>query len=214
MARLSVGYYVYTDSFTLSTSVSARIDDIVFPMLGWRKGRRETLLSEEDSLWGEDTLGWGQPLWEDTSAFPAPGLDSLPSDSLAPDSLPTEEKETFIERFSESRLSVQDSWTMDGVHMLTLSTSLYLPWETELRLNLGTNLSKDEDKENWQDYIANYNLSLVKGLHCWEAVFEVKPNDPTDLSLANLDWSLYVRIKALPEIRFGEGMFEQFTGGR
>jgi hypothetical protein len=92
-------------------------------------------------------------------------------------------------------------------HMLSARTQLFLPFEIELNLSVGFNLT--EPQSSFRDYIASYNMSLVKGLHCWEAVFEVTPKDGLSLAPENLEWNIYVRIKELPDIQFGKGMFKQ-----
>jgi len=210
-ANISMDYYLYTDSFSIRTNASASLDKLLFPLFGLR----ERGVVEEDTIpW--DSLGIERG---DTAAF-----DSIvrlqPPDSMviSEDSLyrPYEEKETFLERFSKSKLSLENSWgirsdSLGGVgksdHMVSARTQLFLPFEIELNLNVATNLSKP--KERWQDYIASYNLSLVKGLHCWEAVFEVTPKDAFGWGLDNLEWNLYVRIKELPDIQFGKGMLRR-----
>ncbi|MBN2378214.1 LPS-assembly protein LptD [candidate division WOR-3 bacterium] len=214
-ANLSAAYNIYNDTLTLTSNVDLSIDEIVFPLLGWREKRRESRILTEDALWEEDTLG----LWEEEpvdSLFPE---DTSLTDSLPADTLTREEKETFLERFSKSRLYITDYWSLGGQlstqgltttsHMLSLNTALYLPWDIELRLSASTNLTPDS-KQTWKDYLTNYNMELVKGLHCWEMVFEVRSKN---LELESLDWSLYFRIKELPDIQLGKGMFEQFTDG-
>ena|GEM_PF-2403565 len=201
-ANVNMSYNLYTDSFALKTSASASIDKLIFPLFGLR----ERGAVEEDTIpW--DSLGIERG---DTAAF-----DSImrlqPPDSMviSEDSLyrPYEEKETFLARFSKSRLSLEDNWTLNGDHMLSARTQLFFPFEIELNLSVATNLT--EPKARWQDYIASYNLSLVKGLHCWEAVFEVTPTDAFGWGWDNLEWNFYVRVKELPDIQFGKGMLRQ-----
>ena len=201
-ANVNMSYNLYTDSFALKTSASASVDKLLFPLFGLR----------ERGVVEEDTIAWDSLGIErgDTAAF-----DSImrlqPPDSMviSEDSLyrPYEEKETFLARFSKSRLSLEDNWTLNGDHMLSARTQLFLPFEIELNLSVATNLT--EPKARWQDYIASYNLSLVKGLHCWEAVFEVTPQDAFGWGWDNLEWNFYVRIKELPDIQFGKGMLRQ-----
>jgi len=186
--NVNMSYDVYTDSFTLSTYVSAGVERIVFPLLGWR-GRKP---QADTTTPASDTLA-------------APESDSIPSDTLPVDS--HTERETFVERFSRSTLAVEDRWTMNGEHMLSVTTRLYLPLDMELNLSLGSNLS--ESHEHWQDYIVSSSFSLIKGLHCWEAVLELAPRDGLD----NLEWSFYLRIKELPDIEIGRGLLEQLGGG-
>ena len=210
-ANVNMSYNIYTDSFSIRTNASASLDKLLFPLFGLR----------ERGVVEEDTIAWDSLGIErgDTAAF-----DSImrlqPPDSvvMSEDSLyrPYEEKETFLERFSKSKLSLENSWgvrsdSLGGVgksdHMVSARTQLFFPFEIELNLNVATNLSKP--KERWQDYIASYNLSVVKGLHCWEAVFEVTPQDAFGWGWDNLEWNLYVRIKELPDIQFGKGMLRQ-----
>lgn len=201
-ANVNMSYNIYTDSFALKTSASASVDKLLFPLFGLR----------ERGVVEEDTIAWDSLGIErgDTAAF-----DSImrlqPPDSMviSEDSLyrPYEEKETFLARFSKSRLSLEDNWTLNGDHMLSARTQLFLPFEIELNLSVATNLT--EPKARWQDYIASYNLSLVKGLHCWEAVFEVTPQDAFGWGWDNLEWNFYVRVKELPDIQFGKGMLRQ-----
>ncbi|MEA3311491.1 MAG: putative LPS assembly protein LptD [candidate division WOR-3 bacterium] len=210
-ANVNMSYNIYTDSFSIRTNASASLDKLLFPLFGLR----ERGVVEEDTIpW--DSLGIERG---DTAAF-----DSIvrlqPPDSMvrSEDSLyrPYEKKKTFLERFSKSKLSLENSWgirsdSLGGVgksdHMVSARTQLFLPFEIELNLSVATNLSNP--KERWQDYIASYNLSLVKGLHCWEAVFEVTPQDAFGWGLDNLEWNLYVRIKELPDIQFGKGMLRR-----
>ncbi len=210
-ANISMDYNIYTDSFSIRTNASASLDKLLFPLFGLR----ERGVVEEDTIpW--DSLGIERG---DTAAF-----DSIvrlqPPDSvvISEDSLyrPYEEKETFLERFSKSKLSLENSWgvrsdSLGGMgksnHMVSARTQLFLPFEIELNLNVAFNLTEPQD--SFKDYIASYNLSLVKGLHCWEAVFEVTPQDAFGWGLDNLEWNLYVRIKELPDIQFGKGMLRQ-----
>lgn len=201
-ANVNMSYNIYTDSFAIRTNASASVDKLLFPLFGLR----------ERGVVEEDTIAWDSLGIErgDTAAF-----DSImrlqPPDSMviSEDSLyrPYEEKETFLARFSKSRLSLEDNWTLNGDHMLSARTQLFFPFEIELNLSMATNLT--EPKARWQDYIASYNLSLVKGLHCWEAVFEVTPTDAFGWGWDNLEWNFYVRVKELPDIQFGKGMFRQ-----
>jgi hypothetical protein len=201
-ANVNMSYNIYTDSFSIRTNASASLDKLLFPLFGLR----------EPGVVEEDTIPWDSLGIErgDTAAF-----DSImrlqPPDSMviSEDSLyrPYEKRETFLARFSKSKLSLEDNWTLNGDHMVSARTQLFLPFEIELNLNVATNLT--EPKARWQDYIASYNLSLVKGLHCWEAVFEVTPQDAFGWGWDNLEWNLYVRIKELPDIQFGKGMLRQ-----
>lgn len=210
-ANISMDYYIYTDSFSIRTNASASIDKLLFPLFGLR----ERGVVEEDTIpW--DSLGIERG---DTAAF-----DSImrlqPPDSMvmSEDSLyrPYEKKETFLERFSKSKLYLEDSWgartdSLGGLsgaeHMLSTRTQLFFPFEIELNLSVAFNLTEPQD--SFRNYIASYNMSLVKGLHCWEAVFEVTPTDGTGLGWENLEWNIYVRIKELPDIQFGKGMFRR-----
>lgn len=212
------------DSVRLSASVGVNLDQIVFPLLGWEpRGRRtpedtgglaDTLSQEEYP--GFDTLDLSQAdsLAADTT------FDRTPTDTLAADSLlhPHPERESFVRRFSKSRLSIGDIWTLSGdwngletrSHMLTTYADLYFPFETQLRLNLGFNFSQPSGR--FEDYITSYSMSLIKGLHCWEAVFEVRPSNALSWNLDSLEWNVYVRIKELPDIEIGKGLIEQFRG--
>ncbi|MBD3286317.1 hypothetical protein GF359_07200 [candidate division WOR-3 bacterium] len=204
-ANASVSYNIYTDSFTVSTYVTADIDDIVFPLFGLRK--REETVSLEDTTSAPDSLGMMEDAWLD-SMFSADTLtDTL--DSLVGDSVPDmkkEAEETFLERFSKSRISITDNWTMNGDHMLSLASTLYLPWGIDLGLSASTNLT--EAKSTWQDYLANYNIEVVKSLHCWEMVFEMRPV-PRAGARDSIDWSIYFRITEIPDIQLGKGVLKQ-----
>ncbi len=209
-AGFDITYNLYTDDFTLNTSASAQLDKLIFPLFGWRK-----------KGFAKDTIPWDSLGIEygDTATYDSI-MKAQPPDSvvLAEDMLyhPHEERETFVEAFSQSKIYLEDQWKaatdslgeLTGVdHMVSTRMQLFFPYAFEVNMSVSTNLS--EPKSAWQDYVANYNLSIVKGLHCWEAVFELSPGTGTSLTLDNLEWDLYVRIKALPEIRFGEGMFER-----
>jgi hypothetical protein len=210
-ARLSADYYIYTDSFTINTHVSASVDQVLFPLFGLRERK-----AEPDTT---DTLG---------EAYLEPSLlDTLEevADTVSPDTFelaedrlyhPEPKKEPFLKRLSQSRLYLENSLgvrsdSLGGVgkssHMLSARTQLFLPLEMELNLSVGFNLTEPQD--TFKNYIASYNMSLVKGLHCWEAVFEVTPRDGLSLAPENLEWNIYVRIKELPDIQFGKGMFKQ-----
>lgn len=211
-ANVSVDYYIYTDSFTISTYVSASVDQILFPLFGLRERR-----AEPDTI---DTLEMEpfEPSLLDTLEEVEP--DTVPPDTfeLAEDRLyhPEPKKETFLKRLSESRLYLENSWgirsdSLGGVgkssHMLSARTQLFLPLEIELNLSVAFNLTEPQD--SFRNYIASYNMSLIKGLHCWEAVFEVTPRDGLSMAPENLEWSIYVRVKEIPDIQFGKGMFKQ-----
>jgi hypothetical protein len=216
------------DSLRLSTTVGINLDEIIFPLLGWEaRGRRvpEDTLSPEDTLNLDDSSGL-----EEYPGFDTLGLaqtDSLAvdtatdiTDTLAADSLlhPHPEPESFVRRFSRSRLSIGNTWSLSGdwsglrtqSNMLTTYADLYFPFETQLRLNMGFNFS--QPRQRFEDYITSYSMSLIKGLHCWEAVFEIRPSNALSWNLDSLEWNVYVRIKELPDIEIGKGLLETFRG--
>lgn len=202
-ADLRLNYDIYTDSISATISANAHLDRLLFPLLGLK-----TAFPDKDTA---DTLG--------VSEFDSLTLDSLPRDSLLHEH---EKKETFAQRFARSRIYLGSEWGVaanrSGVvdntvsNMLTLNTDFYLPLDMELRFSVAANLS--ERHSDWRDYIAYTNLSISKGLHCWEAVFEVRPNLNTQtFRLDDLNWNLYLRIKEIPEIEVGKGFLERWFGG-
>lgn len=216
-ARVSGGYDVYTTSFTsLQTSLDLRLHDVIFPLLGWEPSSPSSPVTHQSSQSPPS-----EPFSEEIQ-------DSLSIDSLPPDSLPFDtlkspgqhqEEETFVQRFSRSRLTVTDNWTLTpdslshlttSAHMLTLRTDIYLPWELQLQLFTGLNLTEPQD--TFLNYITSYHLTLVKGLHCWEAVFEVAPRNLLDWRLENLEWNFYLRIKDLPDIEISPNIFRSLGG--
>ncbi len=188
-ASLSGGYNIYTDSVTLSSNASLQIHELIFPILGWDK--LEVTSSVSTSL-------------QDTSFVVGDSLELVQNC----DSCSNEPKETFKQRFAKSKLVIGDNWTLNGAHMLFLNTDLYLPLDIKLQLGIDANFSKPQSV--WKEYITNYHLTLGKGLHCWELLFEVRPDRGNRLSLDNLKWDIYVRIKELPDIQIGKGIFSNF----
>lgn len=199
---LRLGYDIYADSVFASVSANVNLDELLFPLFGLRTPRPVRDTTDTTAVTGADSLN----------------LDSLPQDSSLHDH---DKKETFAQRFARSRIYLSSEWggaaNRSGIvdttitNMLTLNTNLYLPLDMELRFGVAANLG--ERHSDWKDYIANTYFSLSKGLHCWEAVFEIRPNLNVDnFRLDDLNWNLYLRIKEIPEIEVGKGFLERFFG--
>lgn len=187
-------FNVYNGNYSLNADLTAQLDRIIFPLIGIKP-------KEENHDTTQDTT-----IRDTTSQFT----------TVKPDTL---EKETFGQRFAKSTFYIRYNWGLQSVNgniipednMLAFNTSIYLP--LEFQINFQTQANFSENKKYWYQYLLAPHLSVIKGLHCWEAAIEIGPKSGTiTLDPADLDWSFYLRIKELPDFEISTKLFKSLTG--
>jgi hypothetical protein len=206
----TMSYNLYSGTTALGANTYVQFDEIIFSLLGLKKGSTHDTSSKDSTFSISPTVDTSM---QDTTVTDTAALDSLRTK-------PKKDEETYIDRLVKSRLSVGYIWgtslSTSGVesrrHMLDFRTDVYLPLDLEVVLGASANFS--EPKADWRNYILAPSLSVIKGLHCWEAVVEVKPKSGVIfLDPDSLEWNFYLRIKELPDIEIGTKLFERLTGG-
>ncbi len=206
----SVSYDLYNHNTKFTAYSSVQFEDIIFPLLGL-KNKTANDTSGRDSAYNISPPG--DTTTTDTTVSDSSSLDSLKT-------VPKKEEETYVDRLVKSTLSLTYNWgvtltesgTQSPTDMLVFSSDIYLPLDFEVLLKASANFGTPQS--DWRNYILSPSLTLIKGLHCWEALVEVKPKSGVvSLNPDSLEWNFYLRIKELPDIEIGTKLFERLGGG-
>ncbi len=96
-------------------------------------------------------------------------------------------------RVGITALHVNQSFDRDGFKNIYVGGALipYPSW------NVNFNLSYNPENKK----LVNWGINVRKDLHCWEAIFTYQQFGEVS------KWDIMVRIKALPEVKIGKGLF-------
>jgi lipopolysaccharide assembly outer membrane protein LptD (OstA) len=99
------------------------------------------------------------------------------------------------------QLGVNHTWSRD-IHMITGSASVAaFGWKVSLN-SIGYNFKDITGKK-----LTDYSITVLRNLHCWEAIANFQKLGP------KWKYDFEIRIKKLPDIKFGKSTFRTFIPG-